>query len=373
MKKKLLSFLSLVAIGVLAFAATQASRRATTTLWENAEGVAVNWNGDVTVAKDKLTSLKIGDIITVTIKDVVAGATKDNWNAQVSLREGWWNEVEADVAVAEADTKAEFTVTGDILKLIQARGLMISGKGFKATKIEASDGEYTGSENSIWIGNSTAKPTLSKYHFIMAHGGYKEESVWKNGVKAGDIIRVKATTNADATGDKYFVLSYSGEDTSWSWKNYEGMDAVTTTTGFDFVVTEGNIEQIRTDGIILNQNGYIITQVELITPPTDITISPATGANISEALATATTGIDKVGNITINLSAGDYTLSDAIVAGAGAVTINGNGATIDASGCVVTTGEGESATTSAAPFIQMSATPGVAANEAGGYPIDGIT
>ena len=61
----------------------------------------------------------------------------------------------------------------------------------------------------------------------------------------------------------------------------------------------------------------------------DIVISPASGANISTALATATDG-KTVGNITINLAQnGAYTVSSAMEVPAG-LTINGNGATINA-------------------------------------------
>ena len=98
-----------------------------------------------------------------------------------------------------------------------------------------------------------------------------------------------------------------------------------------------------------------------------------TEGDITAAIATASTG-KIVKGIIVNLAAETAYKVTAPIAAAGNVIINGAAnATIDASGCVVTTGEGESATTSAAPFIQMSATPGVAANEAGGYPIDGIT
>ena len=93
--------------------------------------------------------------------------------------------------------------------------------------------------------------------------------------------------------------------------------------------------------------------------PEDIEISPETGADIATALAAAEEG-KNVKNITINLAeGGTYTISASIVA-PGNVTINGNGATIDAS--ALTT-----------PFIQMSATPCADANELGAYPLDGIT
>lgn len=63
----------------------------------------------------------------------------------------------------------------------------------------------------------------------------------------------------------------------------------------------------------------------------NIVISPESGTDIAAELAAATEGIEKVGDITINLAEdGEYTISAPIVASQSLV-INGNSATIDAS------------------------------------------
>lgn len=94
--------------------------------------------------------------------------------------------------------------------------------------------------------------------------------------------------------------------------------------------------------------------------PVSITVAPATGADITAAVATAKESVDKVGNIIINLEKdGAYTVSGSIEVPA-AVTINGNGATVDASALK-------------APFVLMSATPAVAAGETEFYTVDNIS
>ena len=66
-------------------------------------------------------------------------------------------------------------------------------------------------------------------------------------------------------------------------------------------------------------------------PGQDIDISPATGTDISDAITEAQGAAAKLGNVKITLAKdGAYTLSKTIKAG-GNITINGNGATIDAS------------------------------------------
>ena len=65
--------------------------------------------------------------------------------------------------------------------------------------------------------------------------------------------------------------------------------------------------------------------------PENIVVSVEPGANLNDALFDATTAVNKVPkNITINLAAGDYTITASITS-AGNVVINGNKSTIDAS------------------------------------------
>lgn len=93
--------------------------------------------------------------------------------------------------------------------------------------------------------------------------------------------------------------------------------------------------------------------------PVDITISPAADANIATELATAKAAVKHVGNITINLTKDAAYTIDASIEAPASIVINGNGATIDASALV-------------APFITMSATPSVEANEKGFFPINDV-
>ena len=90
----------------------------------------------------------------------------------------------------------------------------------------------------------------------------------------------------------------------------------------------------------------------------DIVISPTSG-DIATQLETAISG-RTVESITINLTKdGSYSISKSIQTPS-SFTINGNGATIDASG-------------NSGAFIKMDATPGVAANSSNCYVIDNIT
>ena len=87
----------------------------------------------------------------------------------------------------------------------------------------------------------------------------------------------------------------------------------------------------------------------------DIVVSPESGTNINDAIKDALgTNGDRALNITINLAkGGTYTVTESIVPSAG-ITINGNGATIDASGLTT-------------HFIKMSKTPSYDKVQSGQY------
>ena len=81
----------------------------------------------------------------------------------------------------------------------------------------------------------------------------------------------------------------------------------------------------------------------------DVVVAPESGS-ITEAINTVLAGENFAKSVTVNLTEGaNYTIEEPIEALRG-VTINGNGATIDASNCV--DGEGEAA--KPAPLVQMS-------------------
>ena len=109
--------------------------------------------------------------------------------------------------------------------------------------------------------------------------------------------------------------------TSTTFTTFENNSFTVAETGYYCI----GIHNISNDMFYCYVDDFLVEAV----PATDIEISPESG-DLTAALATASEG-KNVGNITINLKAdGAYTVSAPIVAPA-SITINGNGATIDAS------------------------------------------
>ena len=242
-----------------------------TVIWESDEAIEAAWyrdNYEIIIAKDKFANVKVGDKIHVAVQDVPVVA--NDWNAQVALKDGYWVDTEGAINVGGQNVEdASFIITGDMLTLFKERGMIVSGEKYSTKKVTVETTELTGSDLSIWVGpSSTSSVTISGNHFKNKHEWvYVGPQSWDyafEGIQAGDVIRVSATATTE--GNKWLVLSYSNASTEWQWVEYPDMSKTDFTGGFDFVIPEGNIDLIKENGIIVNQSGYTVTQVELITP-----------------------------------------------------------------------------------------------------------
>lgn len=212
-----------------------------TVIWEDATGVKPSWGeAFVTIASDKFASVKVGDKIHVAVQDVSAGG---DWSAQVVLYDGYGTQLENGVPVGNGTvTDASFVVTGDMQKLLVANGMRVSGNNFTTTAVSIESPVYTGSENSVWVGDVTlswSNVEVTKYHFINTN------------LQEGDIIKL----TYESTGSPNIQLL-----PDWSGSNYgtvEYGDGSAT-----LVVTAANVANFREKGLIVNATDIRLTQIE---------------------------------------------------------------------------------------------------------------
>ena len=152
--------------------------------------------------------------------------------------------------------------------------------------------------------------------------------------------------------------TYFFDGAAFAETNYNGDEGLKTNPTFanvetpDFTVNVGSQQAKEQTGDIIH---WPVTYDATKAMAVDVTISPAEG-DIATALIAAENGVDKVGNITINLAKdGNYTASAPIVVNSG-LTLKGDNSTIDVTGLDK-------------DFIQWNSEPVVEAVESGQYVI----
>lgn len=215
-----------------------------TAIWENTTGVTPDWSGPFAeIASDKFADVNVGDIIHVAVQNVTAG---EAWSAQAVIFDGYGVQLEGGTPVGDGtQTVASYVVTGDMLALLKANGMRVGGNKYTTTKVSVESPVYTGSENSIWVGDLalawTPQATVSKYHFINSK------------VKEGDVIKL----SYESTGSPNIQIL-----PDWNVSNY---GTVEYGDGFaTLVVTAGNESVLMDKGLIVNADGITLKQIELL-------------------------------------------------------------------------------------------------------------
>ena len=180
-----------------------------------------------------------------------------------------------------------------------------SGDSLAYSKVEAKEGVVEAT--TMAVKDIKAETNVARYIEIASPSfKYDEENYCYVAIQEGDTIIVV-------------------DNFGWMSQNFEMDDEYN-------LILPDSVTSIK--GIVMwdDWNGYSISplSIEEYVAPQDIVVNVAEG-EISAAVEAEKAKVAKVGNITINLTAGAaYTIANTIEAPAG-IIINGNGATIDAS------------------------------------------
>ena len=309
-----------------------------TVIWSSDEAADIDWSvgKSVIIPAENFADVKVGDKINIGILGAPADASSSNWNYQVALQvpttDGWKN-IESGETLKQKDNYVHsFIITGDMLRYLKQYGLALNGTKFQVKKV-AVESAYSGSDESIWIGELKGNVTINSCHFTNANDF--------TGVQVGDIIRV--------TKDAVSWVGLNYNDKGYTWSNFpEGSitvanDWVNPTVEFTIATEEAaNLINTGSASVVVNNPEATITQIELIKAPVvepevvEIIVEPADGTDIYEAYAAKVKEVTDAGNvvgkITIRLADNaSYTISKTIIANKD-ISIVGDNTTIDASG-----------------------------------------
>lgn len=206
---------------------------------------------------------------------------------------------------------------------------------FVLTRTADTDGKHAIDGNSAYFGTAES---YVKFDYRFKTGG---KSSSKNSLQltipAAGTLKVYARTGSNSATDRYVVLTQDGAELYNAV--VQEADAVQVQMGDNstnvYPVISAEVKAGTVD-ITYPTNSINFYGFELIASneeagPKNIEISPESGSDIGAVLAAEVEGIEKIGNITINLAEnGEYTIGQSIVASQSLV-INGNGAVINAS------------------------------------------
>ena len=270
-----------------------------TVIWSSDEAADIDWSvgKSVIIPAENFASVKVGDKINIGILGAPADASSSNWNYQVALQvpttDGWKN-IESGETLKQKDNYVHsFIITGDMLRYLKQYGLALNGTKFQVKKV-AVESAYSGSDESIWIGELKGNVTINSCHFTNANDF--------TGIEVGDIIRV--------TKDAVSWVGLNYNDKGYTWSNFpEGSitvanDWVNPTVEFTVATEEAaNLINTGSASVVVNNPEATITQIELIKAPVvepevvNINVTLADGCDISEAVAAEAKTVTDAGNI----------------------------------------------------------------------------
>ena len=285
--------------------------------WSSSEAQEVDWNNgkNIILTPDMFAEVNVGDVMHVNLQDLPADAATGNWNYQIVLQDAAkWTNASENYTLASADPYTQdFVMTGDLLKVAKTNGLAVQGTKFSVKKI-IMESVYTGSENTIWVGDAALSWTqveVKKCHF---------ENI---GVKAGDVIAI----NFEKTADEPQIQINDG-----GWNLIEANNWYQDGSPYKLTLTADQAAQLLAKGLVLNANNIRVTSIELLPSYTiTLTTSDHGTASIDKTQAvegetitvTATADTDyKVGSITVTANGNNIASGSTFTMPAANVTVS---------------------------------------------------
>lgn len=310
MKKKLLSFLSLTAIAIFAFAATQSLRRAgdPVVLWSSETPVEVTWGTTVAMQDASVAAdWNVGDILAITVNSF--DTSKDPY-PQVGIKQnidGWPDVCPLDASVKNQTMPyvSKFYITADMLAKLKANQFFINGTAATVSKFEyIKDESGTDYSNAIWIGESTYPAS----EWWNATAVTVDKSSFAS-VKAGDKIEFRLTAKGDAFILQPFLGGWSGT------KINTNDDAARFTINGNIVrltLTADDATALKTGGMVLQAGDCTVRAIAL---------PPVYAVNVKEGIENGTVEVDmttavKGETVTVTATpAAGYKLCNALASG----------------------------------------------------------
>lgn len=216
-------------------------------LWENADGVTLNWgNGDINIAPDKCSGFTLGGKIEVTIDKQDGAMLKLCYNKPAG---GWTDLIQFALGSENSET-ASVTLLKSQVDIMKNYGFLPFGYNVTIHKIAYVPSDIEVNDNTIWIGPHSFKD-----------GGFKEfaAGLFSN-AKADD----KLVCMISEDEGHYIKLLFGGWGGTEINTNDNPDRFTSTANSITVTLTQENVDKLKATGLVIQATGFVLDQLLLV-------------------------------------------------------------------------------------------------------------
>ncbi len=221
-------------------------------LWENADGVTLNWgNGDINIAPDKCSGFTLGGKIEVTIDKQEGCVLKLCYNKPV---DGWTDLFEFALGSENPET-ASVSLTKSQVDIMKNYGFLPFGNNVTIHKIAYVPSDIEVDDNAIWVGPHSF-PKGDDLGFVEFPA-----DLFSN-AKAGDKL---VCMISEAAVDPFIKLLFGGWGGTEINNTYIQPDRFTTTANsFTVTLTQEEVDKLTATGLVIQAARFVLNQLLLV-------------------------------------------------------------------------------------------------------------
>lgn len=217
-------------------------------LWENAEGVTLNWyNGDINIAPEACSGFTLGGKIEVTIDKQEGCVLKLCYDKPVD----GWTDLFVFTLGSENSETASVTLTKSQVDIMKNYGFLPFGYNVTIHKIAYVPSAIEADDNAIWIGPKSFK-----------EGGFVEfpRDLFSN-AKAGDKL-VCMISEDEGHYIKLLFGGWGGTEINTSDKNPDRFTI--TANSITVTLTQEEVDKLKATGLVIQATGFVLDQLLLV-------------------------------------------------------------------------------------------------------------
>lgn len=219
-------------------------------LWENAEGVTLNWyNGDINIAPEACSGFTLGGKIEVTIDKQEGCVLKLCYDKPVD----GWTDLFVFTLGSENPETASVTLTKSQVDIMKNYGFLPFGYNVTIHKIAYVPSAIEVDDNAIWIGPKSFE----------TFGGMDFPADLFSNAKAGD----KLVCMISAADNPFIKLLFGGWGEGFIEINNQDKQPdrfTTTTNSITVTLTQEEVDKLKATGLAIQADRFVLDQLLLV-------------------------------------------------------------------------------------------------------------